>query len=88
MTLKVTGANFPAQAAILWNGAALPTTVVNANTLSGTIGGSSLASPGTAQLQVQNTQTMQESTAVPVVSSANNRRFASRYAVIEPCTSR
>jgi Putative Ig domain len=66
MTLKVTGTNFPTQAAILWNGASLTTTMVDANTLSGTIGSSSLANPGTAQLQVQNTQTMQLSPSVPV----------------------
>jgi Putative Ig domain len=66
MTLKVTGTNFSPQAAILWNGAALSTTVVDANTLSGIVGSSSLATPTTVQLQVQNTQTMQSSQAVPV----------------------
>jgi hypothetical protein len=73
MTVKVMGTNFPTQAAILWNGAALNTTAVNANTLSATVGSSSLASPGTAQLKVQNTQTMQESQAVQVtIASANS----------------
>ncbi len=66
MTLQVTGTNFPSQAAILWNGARLATTAVNANTLTSTIGSSSLANPGTAQLQVQNVDTMQESQSVPV----------------------
>ncbi len=70
MTLKVTGTNFPTQAAILWNGSAVATTVVDASTLSGTIGSSSLANPGTAQLQVENTQTMQESKAVQVIIAA------------------
>src|ERR1700754_1290138 len=64
--LKVSGTNFPAKAAILWNGAALATTVVDANTLTGTIGSSSLMSPETVQLSVQNTQTMQVSQPVPV----------------------
>jgi len=63
-TLKVTGTNFPTQAAILWNGAPLTTTTVDSNTLSGTIASSSIATPGTVQLKVQNTQTMQESPAV------------------------
>lgn len=72
ITLKVTGTNFPTQATILWNGAPLSTTVVNASTLSGTVGSSSLANPGTAQLQVQNTQTMQESIAVPITIAAQN----------------
>jgi hypothetical protein len=63
-TLKITGTNFPGHAVILWNGGAVATTVVDANTLSGTIGGSSLATPATVQLQVQNAQTMQESQAV------------------------
>jgi hypothetical protein len=66
MTIKVTGTNFPAQAAILWNGAPLSTTVVDSSTLSGTIASSSLATPTTVQLQVQNTQTMQSSQSVPV----------------------
>jgi hypothetical protein len=66
-TLKVTGTNFPSQAAILWNGAALATTAIDSNTLSGTIGSSSIATPATVQLQVQNTQTMQSSQAVPLV---------------------
>jgi Putative Ig domain len=46
---------------------ALATTVVDANTLAGTIGSDSLATPATVQLQVRNTQTMQESQAVPIV---------------------
>lgn len=66
-TLKVTGTNFPPQPAILWNGVALATTAINANTLSGTIGSNNLISPATVQLQVRNTQTMAESPAVPVV---------------------
>jgi Putative Ig domain len=68
-TLKVTGTNFPSQAAILWNGTAVATTVIDANTLSGTVGPSSLATPSTAQLQVQNTQTMVSSQSVPIVVS-------------------
>lgn len=72
MTLKVMGTNFPTQAAILWNGAPLATTAVDANTLSGTVGSSSLANPGTAQLQVRNTQTLQESQAVQVTIAAQN----------------
>ncbi len=72
MTVKVTGTNFSSQAAILWNGAQMSTTIVDANTLSGTIGSSSLASPGTARLQVQNTQTMQESPAVQVTITAQS----------------
>jgi hypothetical protein len=66
-TLKITGTNFPTQAAILWNGSAITTKTVDSNTLSGTIGSSSIATPGTVQLKVQNTQTMQESAAVPLV---------------------
>ena len=65
-TLKITGTNFSPEAVILWNGGALATTVVDANTLSSTIGSSRLITPSTVQLQVQNPQTMQESQAVPV----------------------
>ena len=46
--------------------------MVDANTLSGTIGSPSLSTPGTVQLQVQNTQTMQSSQAVPVVIAPQN----------------
>ncbi|MEO6804640.1 MAG: Ig domain-containing protein [Edaphobacter sp.] len=75
-TLKVSGINFPAKAAILWNGAPLTTTVVDANTLSGTIGSGSLTTPATVQLKVQNTQTMQESQAVPVVIAPDSVTLA------------
>ena len=65
--LTVTGTNFSTQSAILWNGAALPTTQVDAGTLTSTVPGSNLATPATVQLQVQNTQTMQSSQTVPLV---------------------
>jgi hypothetical protein len=65
-TIKVTGTNFSAQSAILWNGAPLSTTVVDTNTLSSTVGSGSLATPTTVQLQVQDTQTLKSSQAVPV----------------------
>jgi hypothetical protein len=66
MTIKVTGTNFSSQSAVLWNGAPLSTTVVDANTLSSTVGSSSLTTPTTVQLQVQDKQTMKSSQAVPV----------------------
>jgi hypothetical protein len=72
MTLKVTGTNFPTQAAILWNGATLATTVVDANTLSSTVASSSLATPATVQLKVRNTQTMQDSAAAQVTITDPN----------------
>ncbi len=68
----VSGTNFPSQGVILWNGNAVATTVVNANTFSGTITSSNLATPATVQLQVQNTQTMQASPAVPIVITPAN----------------
>ena len=46
--------------------------MIDANTLSGTIGSPNLSTPGTVQLQVQNTQTMQSSQAVPVVIAPQN----------------
>ena len=63
----------------------LATTVIDANTLSGTIGSSSLTTPGAVQLQVQNTQTLQESAAVPVTIAANSAPAAS-LAVSTPTT--
>jgi hypothetical protein len=77
MTLKVTGTNFPSRAAILWNGTPIATTVVDANTLSSTIGSSSLVTPAAVQLKVQNRQTMQESSAAQVVITDPNAAPAS-----------
>jgi Putative Ig domain len=74
VTMKVTGTNFTSNAVILWNGNKLATSVVDATTLSGSIQGGSLMVPGTAQLQVQNSQTGQASQVVPVsiVSTGTN----------------
>lgn len=69
--LKVTGVNFSKQSVILWNGSALATALVDANTLSSTVGAPSLAQPATAQLRVQDPQTQAESQAVPVVIAAS-----------------
>ena len=66
MTIKVTGTNFSSDSAVLWNGAALPTTVVDSNTLSSTVGSSSLTTPTTVQLQVQDKQSKKSSKTVPV----------------------
>jgi hypothetical protein len=68
--MKVTGTNFTNQAVILWNGAPLATSVVDSNTLTGTIGSGSVAKPSTVQLQVQNATTNEESQPVPVTITA------------------
>jgi hypothetical protein len=66
VTMKVVGTNFTTNAVILWNGNKLATSVIDATTLSGSIQGGSLAVPGTAQVQVQNSQTGQASQEVPI----------------------
>ncbi len=66
-TLKVTGSNFSNTVVLLWNGAPLATTVVNPQTLTAMIGSSDLSTPSTAQLKVQDSQTMAESQTLPVV---------------------
>jgi hypothetical protein len=66
VTMKVVGTNFTDNAVILWNGSKLATSMVDPTTLSGSIQGGSLAVPGTAQVQVQNSQTGQASQAVPI----------------------
>ena len=71
LTMKVVGANFTSQAVILWNGSQLPTSMIDSNTLVGTVKSSNLAAPATVQLRVQNTQTGQESQSVPVGVVAN-----------------
>ena len=70
LTMKVTGANFTKQAVILWNGTALATSVIDSQTLSGTIASNIVATPSTVQLQVQNLTTNQESQSVPVIITA------------------
>jgi hypothetical protein len=70
VTMKVVGTNFTNQAVILWNGAPLATSVVDSNTLSSTIGSSSLAQPSTAQLQVQNAGTKAASQIMSVIIAA------------------
>ncbi len=68
--IRVVGDHFTDKAAILWNGHALPTTVVDANTLSGAVEGSNLATPATVQLKVQNLQNGEQSQPVPVTVTA------------------
>jgi hypothetical protein len=65
--LKVTGSNFSNTAVLLWNGAPLATTVVDPQTLTATIGSNDLSTPSTAQLKVQDPQTMAESQTLPIV---------------------
>lgn len=73
MTLKVVGSNFEDDAVIEWNGQALPTSVVDANTLSTSVQSSSIASPAVVALTVHNKQTGRDSNSVPVtVASPGN----------------
>ncbi len=65
-TMKVTGTNFTSNAVILWNGAQLATSQVDSETLAASIQGSSIAVPGTAQVQVRNSSTGRSSQTVPV----------------------
>lgn len=55
VTVTVQGSNFQTQAALMVNGAAVPTTFVNPTTLAAKISGSALAQPTVKQLQVKNT---------------------------------
>ena len=65
-TVSVVGANFTSQTVAIWNGSALSTTVADASNLSVTVPAAALASVGTAQVQVQNSQTGLPSSAVSV----------------------
>ena len=65
-TVEVVGTNFTNQTVVLWNGGEVATTVVNDTTLAGTVAASSLAVPGTAQLQLQNNITGQRSASMPI----------------------
>jgi hypothetical protein len=72
VTLSVEGSNFTAKTVVLWNGAKLATSAIDANTLSAAVMGGSIASPGTGQLQVQDIQTgvASPSVLVAIVSPA------------------
>ena len=52
-TLRVTGANFSNQAQVLWDGAALPTTYVDANTLEAQVAASRLTAAGVIDVAVR-----------------------------------
>jgi hypothetical protein len=67
LTMKVVGTNFTDNAVILWNGSQLSTSMVDANTLAAPVQGGSLATAGTAHVQVQNSETGEESQAVQVM---------------------
>ncbi|MGC9198963.1 MAG: putative Ig domain-containing protein [Acidobacteriaceae bacterium] len=73
-TVEVSGTNFTPSAVILWNGAQLSTSQVNSGTLSASVEGSSIAVPGTAQVQVRDVTTGRSSQMVPVsiVSATTN----------------
>jgi hypothetical protein len=52
LVLTVTGGPFYSSSVVLWNGAALPTTVMSATQLQATITATQISSPGTAQIVV------------------------------------
>src|ERR1700744_3832341 len=54
VTVTVQGSNFQSKAALMVNGTAVPTTVMNSTTIAANITGSTLAQPAVAQLQVKN----------------------------------
>ncbi len=52
LLLTVNGGNFYSSSLVIWNGAALPTTVVSATEMQATITTAQISSPGTAQVLV------------------------------------
>jgi hypothetical protein len=59
--MKITGTNFTSKAVILWNGNALATSMIDSQTISGSVASSIVATPATIQLKVRNSETGQES---------------------------
>ncbi len=57
VTMAIHGANFTEKSVILWNGKALTTALVDAETLLSPVASESIAAPATVQLQVQNPET-------------------------------
>ncbi len=81
MTIKVTGTSFSPDATVLWNGAELSTTVVDSNTLSSIVGSSSLTTPTTVQLQVQDRHTKKSSKPVPVTITGTGTGSSSALSI-------
>jgi hypothetical protein len=52
LVLTITGSKFYSDSVVLWNGAALPTTVVSSTQLQATITTTQISDPGTAQVVV------------------------------------
>ena len=52
LLLTVNGSHFYSSSLVLWNGAALPTTVMSSTQLQATITSTQISSPGTAQIGV------------------------------------
>ena len=76
VTMKVMGSNFTSQTVILWNGSQLATSVIDSNTLAASVQGGSFMVPGTAHVQVQDSQTGQESSAVAVMIAPSGTTIA------------
>jgi len=84
--MRVVGTNFSANPVILWNGNKLATSIVDASTLSGSIQGGSIAVPGTAQVQVQDSQTGLSSQAVPISIVSSDTSVPANLAISVPAT--
>lgn len=69
-TLTVNGSGFAAGAAVQWNGAALPTTVVNATQLTAAVPASLIASFGSAQISVLSSGVVSNSVAIAISAPA------------------
>jgi hypothetical protein len=76
VTMKVMGSNFTSQTVILWNGSQLATSVIDSNTLAASVQGGSFMVPGTAHVQVQDSQTGQESGSLSVVIASSGTSAA------------
>jgi hypothetical protein len=71
VTLTIRGANFTSESALTFNGTMVPTSVVSSDTLAAQVGGSALAQPTVAQLQVQNADGV-KSNAVPLTVTGSD----------------
>ena len=72
-TVTVKGSNFDSKSAIVFNGAAVPTTIVSSDTLAAQVGSSALAQPSVAQVLVRNSAGIASNSMPVTISSAQSK---------------
>lgn len=72
-TVMVQGSNFDSRSAVVFNGAAVPTTVVSSDTLAAQVGSGALSQPSVAQVLVRNSAGISSNSMPVTISSAQSK---------------